>query len=78
MNYNLNIKNSLYNVEDCTKSLQGRTIQWINTHEIFNSNWHLVYLGNLASLIARVIKESTCNAGDPSSIQGLADPLEKG
>ena len=37
MNYNLNIKNSLYNVEDCTKSLQGRMIQWINTHEIFNT-----------------------------------------
>ena len=31
-----------------------------------------------ASLVAQLIKKSTCNAGDLGSIPGLEDPLEKG
>ena len=31
-----------------------------------------------ASLIIQLVKESACNAGDPGSILGREDPLEKG
>ena len=31
-----------------------------------------------ASLVAQLAKESSCNTGDLSSIQGWKDPLEKG
>jgi len=30
-----------------------------------------------ASLVAQMVKESACNAGDPDSIPGSEDPLEK-
>ena len=36
---------------------------------------HLSFLG--ASLVAQMVKESACNAGDPGSISGQEDPLEK-
>ena len=32
----------------------------------------------LASLVAQMIKNLPCNAGDQDSIPGLKDPLEKG
>ena len=35
-----------------------------------NSGW--------ASLIAQLVKESTCNAGDPVRFLNQEDPLEKG
>ena len=31
-----------------------------------------------ASPVAQTVKKSTCNAGDPDSILGQEDPLEKG
>ena len=30
------------------------------------------------SLVAQMVKQYACNAGDPGSIPGLEDPLEKG
>ena len=31
-----------------------------------------------ASLVAQMVKQYACNAGDPGSIPGSEDPLEKG